>query len=233
MYDHRVFMHTVSEFTARLLTPYDVDTVLEDLMSRLVATLGLDGSGVALADEGRLRFATAVPDRMGVLEHIQVEAGRGPCTEAFETGQVVTVTDLRTEGHRWPEYCAEATRLGVTAVAGIPMQLAGVAIGAINLYGSGPRAWQAEDLMAARVMADMATSYLINASKLRQQEQLNEQLQHALHARSIIEQAKGSIAATQGIDVEAAFERIRTHARSHNVTVREVAEAIVTLGLTI
>lgn len=47
-------------------------------------------------------------------------------------------------------------------------------------------------LGAAVVMADMATSYMVNASKLRQQEQLNEKLQRALDSRVIIEQARAS-----------------------------------------
>jgi len=233
MYDHSMFLKTVSEFAGKLLTPYDVDTVLEDLMARLVATLGLAGSGVALADHNELRFTTALPALLGSLERVQVDHRRGPCTDAFHTGEAVAFADLSRERQRWPEYCAAAEELGLTSVAGIPMRLSGAAVGAVNLYADGPREWHDDDLAAAQVMADMATNYLINASKLRQQEQLNEQLRRALDSQSIIEQAKGSIAATHGIDVDTAFERIRRHARSHNVTVRAVADAIVNLGLTI
>jgi AmiR/NasT family two-component response regulator len=73
----------------------------------------------------------------------------------------------------------------------------------------------------------------VNASKLHQQEQLNEQLQHALDAKAIIEQAKGIVANGRDITVDQAFERIRSHARNQNVTVRSVAEAIVSLGMKI
>ncbi len=83
------------------------------------------------------------------------------------------------------------------------------------------------------VVSDMATNYLVNASKLRQQEQLNEQLQHALDSRAIIEQAKGMVASENDTTVEQAFRRIRTHARNHNVAIGSVAEAIVKLGLKI
>ena len=34
----------------------------------------------------------------------------------------------------------------------------------------------------AGVLADVATCYVVNASRLRQQEQLSEQLQHALES---------------------------------------------------
>ncbi len=40
MYDHSLFLRTLSEFSARLFGPYDVDTVLRELMERLTAVLG-------------------------------------------------------------------------------------------------------------------------------------------------------------------------------------------------
>ena len=60
---------------------------------------------------------------------------------------------------------------------------------------------------------------------------LSGQLQHALDSRIVVEQAKGVLAAGNGIGMEAAFERIRRHARSHHTTVQEVATAVVNLGL--
>jgi hypothetical protein len=39
-----------------------------------------------------------------------------------------------------------------------------------------------EDIAVAGVLADVATCYVVNASRLRQQEQLSEQLQHALES---------------------------------------------------
>lgn len=233
MYDHSLFLQTLSDFTRTLVTQYDVDAVLDDLTTRLVEVLGLAGSGVALASDGRLQFATAFPPRVIELELVQHQHQAGPCVNAYRSGKVVAVTDLSQYSDRWPEYCVVAQRLGMTAVAGIPMRLEDETVGAINLYVDGTAEWPKEDLAAAVVMADMATGYLINASTLRQQEQLNEQLQRALDSKLIIEQAKGAIATSQGITVDDAFERIRRHARSHNVTVRAVAEAIVNLGLSI
>ena len=60
---------------------------------------------------------------------------------------------------------------------------------------------------------------------------LSEQLQTALTTRLVIEQAKGTVAATRGIGVEGAFEVLRQHARDHNAPLRDAAAAMVTLGL--
>lgn len=233
MYDHSLFLRTVSDFTRTLLTPYDVDTVLKDLMSRLVEMLDLAGIGVALAKDGKLEFAAAVPECLSPLEHVQIQHQLGPSIDAFHSGAVVAVTDLSSQRDRWPDYCATACHQGLRSVAGIPMQLSGSSVGALDLYARDIRHWSEEDLAAAIVMADMATGYLINASKRRQQEQLTEQLQRALESKVIIEQAKGVIANAHNTTVDQAFDLIRQHARSHNVTVRAVAEAIVNLGLTV
>ena len=184
-----------------------------------------------MAEQGRLRFVTAVSQASGELERTQDEYQAGPCRDAYDTGEAVRVSDVRAESERWPEFSATATRLAVAGVAGIPMQLADVTIGALNLYSAEPRQWSDEDIAVARVLADVATSYVVNASKLRQQEQLSEQLQEALESRVVIEQAKGITASRHSVTIDAAYQLIRGHARSNNASLRVVAEAIVAVGL--
>ena len=58
-----------------------------------------------------------------------------------------------------------------------------------------------------------------------------EQLQHALDSRVLIEQAKGMIAAREGISIDQAFARLRQHARRHNAILHDVARAVIELGL--
>jgi AmiR/NasT family two-component response regulator len=86
-------------------------------------------------------------------------------------------------------------------------------------------------MAVAGVLAAVATSYVVNVSKLRQQEQLSEQLQQALESRVIIEQAKGITAEQNSVTVDQAYQRIRRHARNNNASLRVVAEAIVAVGL--
>ena len=111
------------------------------------------------------------------------------------------------------------------------MRLADKIIGTRNLYSAGPREWSGEDIAVAGVLADAATSYVVNASMLQQQEQLSEQLQHALESRVVIEQAKGITAFKNAVTVDQAYRLIRRHARDNNASLRMVAEAIVAVGL--
>lgn len=231
MYDRELFMATLSGFAATLVREYDIGTVLDELTERVTATLGLAGSGVTLLQEGSLRFVTAIPDSAVDLEKTQQDKRQGPCLEAAHSGAPVTISDLRAEAARWPEYVATAARRGILAAAGIPLKLEDTTVGALNLYAREVRDWPEEDLAAAQVLADMATSYLVNASKLDQHRQLSEQLQRALQSRVVIEQAKGITAHARAVTVDAAFDLIRRHARNHNTSVRTVAEAIVHAGL--
>ena len=70
-----------------------------------------------------------------------------------------------------------------------------------------------------------------DAAQLRQQQQLSGQLQEALESRIVIEQAKGITAQRHGVTIDQAYQRIRTHARNNNASLRTVAEAIVEVGL--
>ena len=232
MYDQPLFLQTLSRFAVVLPGRYDLEATLTELTESLTSVLGLSGSGVTMADEGgRLRFVTAVSQASGDLERNQEQQQAGPCRDAFDTGEVVRVTDVRKESSRWPEFSATAARLSVAGVAGIPMRLADKVIGALNLYSPEAREWTDEDITVAGVLADVATSYVVNASKLRQQEQLSEQLQQALESRVIIEQDKGITAQQKSVSVDDAYQMIRRHARNNNASLRVVAEAIVAVGL--
>ena len=231
MYDQSLFLQTLSRFAVVLPSRYDLDSALTQLAESVTMVLGLSGSGVTMAEDRRQPFAIAVGHASGLLEMAQDVQLVCPCRDAYDTGEVVLVTDVRDESARWPEFSAIAARVGVAGVAGIPMRLGDQLIGALNLYSAGPRQWSDEDIAVARVLADVATSYVVNASKLHQQEQLSERLEEALESRVVIEQAKGITASTHSITIDQAYQLIRGHARVNNASLRVVAEAIVAVGL--
>src|ERR1035437_3882813 len=146
MYDQTLFLETLSRFAVVLPARYDLEAALSELTESVTSVLGLAGSGVTMAEEGRLRFVTAVSQASGELERNQEEQQAGPCRDAYDTGEVVRVTDVRAESTRWPEFSATAVRLAVAGVAGVPMRLDDQIIGALNLYSGEPRQWPDEDV---------------------------------------------------------------------------------------
>jgi ANTAR domain/GAF domain len=233
MYDQSLLLQTLSRFAVVLPARYDVQEALGELTESVTAVLGLCGSWVTMANDGRLNFLSGVSQVSAELErdHAQLHPFPCPCREAYSTGEVVRVIDVREQSARWPEFSVFATRLSLAGVAAIPMRLADEIIGALNLYSPEPRDWSDDDMAVAGVLADVGTSYMVNASKLHQQERLSEQLQEALKSRVIIEQAKGITAQQHAISVNAAYELMRGHARRNNASLRVVAEAIVSVGL--
>jgi GAF domain-containing protein len=147
-----LFMKTLSRFSVVLPEHHDPDAAaLAELTRNVTAVLGLGGSGVTMAGEGQLQFVTAVSPDSEELARSQEEHQEGPCRDAYETGEVVRVTDVRQESARWPHYSATATSLGVAGVAGIPMRNGDEIIGALNLYSREPREWSDQDIAVAVV----------------------------------------------------------------------------------
>ncbi len=223
-------LDVLRRFVTNMGGAYDVNDVLIDLCDRVVDVVGAAGAGVSVATGGELRFVTATSDRVVQMERAQESERDGPCVEAFRTGEPVAIDDL--DGvDRWPGYRRVAQQLGVGSVVGIPLGLDGSRIGSLNVYDDNVRRWTPADLDAMQIVADVATAYFTHAGRLAEARQLAEQLQHALDARVIIEQAKGMVARDHGTSVDEAFEALRSHSRRHRVPVREVAGAVVELGL--
>ena len=231
MVDQALFMRMLSEFAGTLVVHYDIGDVLYGLAERTAALLRVAGAGVSLGDGDRLRFVTGASEATVRVEQIQERTQQGVCVEAFTTGEPVLIPDIAEVRDRWPEFEAAARGAGFAAVAGIPMRLGDRMLGAVNIYSAGPRQWSDDDVGTAKVLADMATSYLVNASELEKSRRTAEQLHQALQSRIVIEQAKGILAAERKISMDAAFEVLREHARNHHANLRAVADAVVNLGL--
>ena len=87
------------------------------------------------------------------------------------------------------------------------MRLRGTVIGALNLFHIEPGEMDDADVDAAQALADVATIAILQHRAALEAQVLNEQLNHALNSRIVIEQAKGMVAEREGLDMEQAFPR--------------------------
>lgn len=216
-------------FASTMAHSFEINDVLQELADHAMAILEAEGAGVSVAvGNDRLRFVTSTSDRITMIEHAQDRVQAGPCTEAYETGDVVTATGAELD--RWPEYAAAVRAAGLGAVVGLPLKANDHRIGALDVYAEAGRLWSDEDTEAAQVLADIATAYLLHAGELAKAHQLGTQLQGALDSRIVIEQAKGMLSRDHSITVDEAFALLRHHARSTNSNLRRIAEDIVERG---
>jgi AmiR/NasT family two-component response regulator len=100
-------------------------------------------------------------------------------------------------------------------------------IGALNLFSSDAGGIDADDLRLGQAMADVATIGILHHRAMRDAHALVAQLESALESRVVIEQAKGIVAASAGIGIDDAFQRIRGFSREQNRLLSEVAREIV------
>jgi GAF domain-containing protein len=222
------------ELADTLVDDYDVIDVLDRLVAHSVSLLGADAAGIMLVGpHGRLRVVASSSEQSDWTELLQIQADEGPCIDCVRTGQPVTVTDLDTAAARWPRFTAalhERTTLDEAryrSVHALPLRLRGEAIGGMNLFHTRPGPLPEADLRLGQALADIATIGILQERAIRHGEVLTEQLQHALHTRVVIEQAKGVLAQLGNAPMDIAFDRLRRYARSHNVLLGDVARRVV------
>ena len=106
------------------------------------------------------------------------------------------------------------------------MRLRGTVIGALNLFHVHTGELQRRTSDAAQALADVATIAILQHRATLEAQLLNEQLNHALNSRIVIEQAKGMIA-ERGPRHGAGLRHPAQHARSHNLRLADVARAVI------
>ena len=157
---------------------------------------------------------------------MQLEAGEGPCVESYATGATVSAADPDELQRRWPLFADASDRAGYAAVHSIPLRVQDQVLGSMNLFRNTPGALTDRDAAAARALTDVATISILQQRTADHAVRAQSQLQQALDSRVAIEQAKGFIAHTHGVDLDTAFALLRRHARSHRMLLRDVAQGV-------
>ena len=221
-------LELVASFTATLLDNPEPQDVGEALAHAVQVATDTYGAGVAVTDEDqRLQPLAVTGDDIRDVELSQLQPQDGPCVDAYRRSAPVTVDDLHRTA-RWSELSRAAAAHGVRAVAAVPLGNEQSEVGVVTVYARGPRRWRRTRIKRAQVLADTAALYLRGRRQLVDATTLAGQLQHALDARIVIEQAKGMLAERWRIGVDEAFELLRRRARSKQIKVRDVAADVVT-----
>jgi GAF domain-containing protein len=204
----------------------NLDEALRRIVDATHQLFAVDGAGLMLVDPDQLLRNVAVSDeRVDDLEELQIEHGQGPCVDAFEGKTLVDTEDLAAEA-RWPKFSPAALKRGLRAVLASPIPYNQQAIGVV-VFSAKAHPWSPEGELALVAFTDLAALTIANTLQSEQRGELAAQLQRALDARVVIEQAKGALVAQEGFSEREAFERLRRQARSQRRRVVEVATDVM------
>ena len=213
--------------TASLVRDYDMVGTLSQLCADCAEVTGASAAGVMLADgDGPLEMMAASSHAAGDIELYEIESGEGPGAEAFATGRSVTAASAGQITARWPVFGARAASVGLQSVQACPLTWRGGVIGALNVFRQVPGGLDAEQQRIVQAFADVATIAIIHAG-LPPVRDLAAAAKHALQARAVIEQAKGVIAAQDGIGMAESFDYLRHMALRSGQLLETVALEIV------
>ncbi|MGY4859601.1 GAF and ANTAR domain-containing protein [Cryobacterium sp. AP23] len=211
-----------------LVAGYDVLELLQSLVEYCHDLLDVDSAGILLASgTSELEVVASTSEANTLVEIMQLDADAGPCLESFRTRAVVSVPDIDVGSERWPDFCETARAQGIHSVYAIPLRLRETTIGTLNLMRNERGELEHHDIRAAQALADVATIGILQERVIHDSSTIRDQLQQALSSRIVIEQAKGVISETQKLSMDAAFERIRGHARAQQMSLTVVARQVV------
>jgi hypothetical protein len=212
---------------AALVVDHDTVGTLSRLCVHCADVVGATTVGIMLADaSGQLEVMAASSHQAEELDLYELQAGQGPCIEAFHTGASASCSSAEQIIARWPLFGAEAAAAGYQAVQACPLRWRGQVIGAINVFFTSPGSLVDEERQIVQAFADIATVAVLQMNQPGAADVAGI-IRRALATRAIIEQAKGVLAAQTGLSIAAAFERMLAMSDDSGTRLETLARQII------
>lgn len=215
------------ELTALLIDAVDLREAVQRLASFTARSLpGTLRCSVTLIGDGLPMTLAASETRCRELDDVQYASGQGPGLDATRTRTVTICQDLA-DDDRWPALSACAARLGVRAVASLPLDVQRHSVGALNLYV--PRRGSVDPQLLITAMAVAGQSELLLAEVLRRNAQaaVTADLVASLKLGASVDHAIGVIVAQRGCDVQQAYAILQETAERLDLRPHVVAERLL------
>ncbi|MCW2819296.1 MAG: hypothetical protein JWR42_2083 [Marmoricola sp.] len=217
-----------AEVSDALVSDFDLVGFLHDLTVHAADVSGAASVGLLLTDQyGYLNYMASSNENARLLELFQLQNEEGPCLDCFRSGEPVVNFDLAQADALWPRFVPRAREFGFGSVHAFPLRVRDQVIGALNIFGHEALAFESSEVRLVQALADVAALAILHEPTLSREGALAEQLQAALNARIVVEQAKGALARLRHVDVDEAFVLLRSYADSTGQRLGDVARALL------
>jgi GAF domain-containing protein len=204
-----------------------LDSVVRPALVAATRLFLVAGVALVLVDEtAEPRGLVAAGDLAQSLEDAAPQLWSGPCLEVLAGGTPVRTSNLRGDG-RWPALARLPALAGVNGLLCVPVEGPAGPAGTLTAIRRPDRPWQAREVEALLTYAGVVATLVRAAADAEGTAQVIDQLEHALHHRVVIEQAKGILMEREQLDPAGAFDRLRKAARARRRRVSEVAAEVV------
>lgn len=219
---------SIAELATLLVDEEPLEATLDRVLRLATSNIdGVDHGGVSLIREDDKVEATVCRDEQATeIDFVQYTTGIGPCLDAFRNRDVNRI-DSTADEQRWRPFSYAAAECGVRSTLSLPLQVRGQAIGALNLYSETEANFDEDHERLGSTFAKQASVALQNALTYQIAYQLTLELNKALVSRAVIDQAKGIIMGSAGVDADRAFELLTLQSQHGNRKLREVAQDLV------
>jgi GAF domain-containing protein len=193
------------------------------------AVCDADGAVVMLSIDGH---ALDVAGQSGFVGDPSActEPPEQPCVDVITSGESQTFRAGDVDG-RYPRYANALREMGIARTLSVPLHHRSTVVGTLVLVRTDDIEFDAGTCGDAQLLADAIAINLVREQTLRAALAVTAQLEHALHARVVVEQAKGLVAGELQVSIDDALECLRQFARRQHLRLADVADDVVSRKL--
>jgi GAF domain-containing protein len=147
--------------------------------------------------------------------------------DCYRTGESASVPDIRTGAERWPKLISAMADAGYRSLHTVPVRLHDRVLGALTLLNARTGDLPSGDLYLAQALADSAALGLMHWSAEPRRDDVVTRVQSAMAAKTLLEIAKGVIAAYHQVPLSVAGRLLSGYADRHQVSLSATAQALV------
>jgi GAF domain-containing protein len=213
----------VSELASELVDTPSLEELLERALGLAVDIVpGCEQAGISLLQNRVVETPASFGELAATCDKLQEQLAEGPCVTALLEAEVIRIDDL-TDDDRWPRFAEAAARHGTRSMLACRLATQRDKLGALNMYATRPKAFDAES-------EAMAIGYAAHVSLALSALDRETNLRRALASREVIGQAMGILMERHRITASQSFDVMVHASQRSNVKLRAIAEELVRTG---